>query len=155
MPLTRRRGVTILHTSPRRMASVLAAPTSAPSDAKPASKPTEKNAFRDRFAGLPAGHPTLAAKMEIVPTSSMFRRFGALTSKNSLYLQCELCTLEKQLRKLELRDSQSDQGLKAQYVKDARRLTKATKDRDGDTEQRSLINLIRLPLNEYSMCIPS
>ena len=64
----------------------------------------------DPLENLVAGYPKLAGKMELRPETSVFRRFGALNSRNLLYLQAEITALEKDLLDSEMRDSFEPNG---------------------------------------------
>lgn len=104
----------------------------------------------EHLRDLVVGYPRLAGKMEISPVLSIFRRFGALNARMLLYMQCELSTLEKDLKERETLDNASDEGKKKRYSKDAWWLMNACEDRDGDTEQLNLILEIKSKLKEYS-----
>jgi len=102
----------------------------------------------DPLENLVAGYPKLAGKMELQPEISVFRRFGALNSRNLLYLQAEITTLEKDLLDSETRDSLNQTGGKMYYARDWGSLSESSND--GDTEQLELVMKIRGLLKEYS-----
>ncbi|KAF1950588.1 hypothetical protein CC80DRAFT_519864 [Byssothecium circinans] len=91
--------------------------------------------------------------MEIVLETVIFRMFGALNARRLLYLQSEICTLERHLKELERSDSLSDSGLKTQYATDAWILLEASEERDGDTRQRELMDKINFGLDEYNQAL--
>ena len=97
---------------------------------------------------LVIGYPKLAGRMSVVPQTAAFRRFGALNTRNLLYLQSELTDLERDLKEAEREDSLSDKGRKKRYAVDHRWLIRS--HRDGDTKQLDLFNKIRAKLKEYS-----
>ena len=91
------------------------------------------------------GYPKLAGKMGLTPEKAMFRRFGALNAQMLLYMQAELVYLEKELRKVELDDSQSEELQKKEYTKDCLFLIYARNDK-----QMQLVMEIRAKLKDYS-----
>jgi hypothetical protein len=44
------------------------------------------------------GYPRLTGYMALKPDALVFRRFNELNARNLLYLQAELCVLERQLK---------------------------------------------------------
>jgi hypothetical protein len=106
-------------------------------------------ASRDPFPHIVKGYPKLAAKMEIQPEASIYRRFGALNAQNLLYFQAELTFLERQLREQQWQDHQDQNtGSKSLYAVNWYRLDDS--EVDGDTDQLELVLRIRERLKEYS-----
>jgi hypothetical protein len=108
---------------------------------------------------LPAGYPMLAQRRGDLPEMAMFRRFGAPNARNLLYFQSELLDLEKKLEELEAADSKTTKdglAMKYRYARNYARnyfwLRTASQTRDGNTEQRDLVERIRVVLHQYSEC---
>lgn len=97
---------------------------------------------------LVTGYPKLAGYMEVLPEIAIFRRFGALNARNLLYLQSELCTIERMLINQEKVDSVKG-GNQGKYALDWFWLSQSEKD--GDTAQLELVIKMRQTLKEYSM----
>ncbi|KAF2119410.1 hypothetical protein BDV96DRAFT_610437 [Lophiotrema nucula] len=97
---------------------------------------------------LVIGYPRLAGHMGAIPQTACFRRFGALNTRNLLYLQCELMFLEDKLKEAEKEDSLNDKGKKKRYA--VNHLWLLRSDRDGDTTQLDLVREIRAKLKEYN-----
>lgn len=104
----------------------------------------------DPLGHLVAAYPKLAGRMSHFPPQAMFRRFGALNFRNLLYLQSDLCKIEKELIDLEREDKESQKGEKSQYSRDHGLLHSATVARDGDTKQKELVLRMRSILRDYS-----
>lgn len=96
----------------------------------------------------PAGYPTLASRMSLIPEIAIFRRFGALNAQNLLYLQAELQDMEQSLRDLQVRDNQST-GETSWYSTNWWYLAHAA-ERNTNPEQWVLVQEIRKKLDEYS-----
>lgn len=89
---------------------------------------------------------------------ALFRTFAALNTQNLLYLQAEITRLEKQLRKCEIEDSNSQNEERAQYALDWYWLDDS-QDEDTDktpeefetaARQYEIFKKIRAKLNEYN-----
>lgn len=96
----------------------------------------------------PAGYPTLASRMSLIPEIAVFRRFGALNAQNLLYLQAELQDMEQSLRDLQVRDSKST-GEASWHSTNWWYLAHAA-ERGTNPEQWELVQKIRKKLDEYS-----
>ncbi|CAG8952589.1 hypothetical protein HYFRA_00009695 [Hymenoscyphus fraxineus] len=94
------------------------------------------------------GYPKLACHMGDCPDSSIFRRFGALNSKNLLYLQAELVHLEEKLQALEEADSNSPVGNASDYSRDWYWLENSI-DEDNSQQLETVLR-IREKLKEYN-----
>lgn len=105
-------------------------------------------ASADPLANITTGYPKLAARIEIQPQLSIYRRFGALNAQNILYLQAQLIDLETKLRTQQSRDDTNPQGKKALYAKTWYRLENSASD--GDTKQLDLVLKTRQVLSEFS-----
>jgi hypothetical protein len=108
-------------------------------------------ASRDPIKEYPLGYPRLAAQMNLLPETAIFRRFGFLNAQNLLYLQAELTTLEDHLRRYQRDDSLNTTGNKSQYGLSWYWLEQSAED--GDTLQLDLVLKIRKTINEYSRSI--
>ncbi|OCL04673.1 hypothetical protein AOQ84DRAFT_399986 [Glonium stellatum] len=97
---------------------------------------------------LVTGYPKLAGQMGLIPETAMFRSFTALQAQNVLYLQAELVSLEKELRKCETIDRNDPNGQKRLYSQDWVWLSRSADD--GDGEQWQLVQQIRAKLREYN-----
>ena len=60
------------------------------------------------YAVTMEGYSKLAALMGAYPETLIFRRFGAISAQNILYLQDELVHLEQELRECTLANQQSE-----------------------------------------------
>src|SRR5688500_7611181 len=109
---------------------------------------TSKSVRTDPLQSIVIGYPKLAAKTEIQPEFSIYRRFGALNAQNLLYFQAELADLEEELREQQVEDERNQAGKKSLYSKSWFRLQDS--EIDGDTEQLELVLRIRKTLQEYS-----
>lgn len=98
----------------------------------------------------PPGYPKLAELMNILPETSIFRRFGTLNSLNLLYLQAELTDIERKLRKAQVADHKAGTGFRNIYAKNWYFLEASAQD--GDDQQLQLVNLAREKLDKYSKC---
>ncbi|KAH7390763.1 hypothetical protein DE146DRAFT_766817 [Phaeosphaeria sp. MPI-PUGE-AT-0046c] len=107
----------------------------------------------DPLANITIGYPKLAARIEIQPELSMYRRFGGLGSQNILYFQGQLIDLESKLRLLQARDDTNPHGKKALYAKTWYRLEHSASD--GDTKQLDLVLKIRQVLSDYKPLTPA
>lgn len=96
----------------------------------------------------PPGYPKLAELMNILPETSVFRRFGTLNSLNLLYLQAELTDIEHKLRRAQVEDHTTKEGFKRLYAKNWYFLQASAQD--GDDKQLQLIALAREKLDNYS-----
>jgi len=99
---------------------------------------------------LVEGYPKLAAQMGHYPETAILRRFATLNSQNLLYLQAEVIHLEKQLRELEVADSQVQGGNKPLYAKDWYWLKTSAEDGDVEGKQWQVLIETRAKLKEYS-----
>ena len=84
--------------------------------------------------------------MGSLPREAIFRRFGALSMQNLLYLQVELVELESQFRACSRKNSQSEDPEKANFDIDWWPLAHHN---DGNEEQWILALRIREKLKEY------
>jgi hypothetical protein len=105
-------------------------------------------AAEDLFPDISIGYPKLAARVEIQPELSIYRRFGALNTQNLLYFQAQLTDLEASLRRQQVLDDTSTHGKKSYYAKSWFRLEDSAVD--GDTKQLDLVLKIREVLREFS-----
>lgn len=106
----------------------------------------------DTLQGYVKGYPKLAARMEILPELTIFRRFGALNAQNLLYMQAELAHLEKKLKERQRDDSDNPSGKISRYATNWFWLN-ASEGTDDDV-QLKLILRIRAVLKEYSVYKP-
>jgi hypothetical protein len=97
---------------------------------------------------LVSGYPSLGFEMGRNPETAILRRFGALNVQNTLYLQAEIMSLEKQLREKEEEDARSTNPKKSKYARDWFWLNRSVDD--DDDEQWQLVLSLRQKLTEYS-----
>lgn len=83
------------------------------------STPTYGSPSTSTFSPLnaPPGYPKLAALMNLIPETCIFRRFGTLNSLNLLYLQAELTDIERKLQEAQIVDFTKGEGFKHLYAK--------------------------------------
>jgi hypothetical protein len=105
-------------------------------------------ATADLFPDISIGYPKLAARVEIQPELSIYRRFGALNAQNLLYFQAQLTDLEARLRRQQGSDDASTHGKKSYYARTWFRLEDSVVD--GDTKQLDLVLKIRGVLKDFS-----
>lgn len=110
--------------------------------ATPSSKP------RSPLFDLVLGYPRIAGRFALKPETAAFRRFSALNARMLLYLQADLCRLEKKLLQQEKWDSESPVGVNHKYAVNYDRLRLSAYDEDP--AQWKLVNEIKERLKEYS-----
>ncbi|EOA87883.1 uncharacterized protein SETTUDRAFT_108559, partial [Exserohilum turcica Et28A] len=81
----------------------------------------------------------------------IYRRFDALNARHILYLQAELCILEKQLRVMEHKDKEKDKEGRLGYAVDYQRMLETQKSQGK--EQLVLIRKMHRKLNEYNKAL--
>ncbi|KAK7729616.1 hypothetical protein SLS57_002104 [Botryosphaeria dothidea] len=99
----------------------------------------------------PPGYPKLAELMNLIPETSIFRRFGTLNSLNLLYLQAELTDIERKLRVAQVTDFNKGEGFKHLYGKNWYFLGASAQD--GDEAQLELVELAREKLDRYNAAL--
>ncbi|KAF2441486.1 hypothetical protein P171DRAFT_497717 [Karstenula rhodostoma CBS 690.94] len=104
---------------------------------------------RKALAKKVRGYPKLAGQIGLRPELAIFRRFGALSSENLLYLQAELVLLERKLEEQQKVDNESDHERKTKYALNWYQLKHSAEH--GDTVQLDLVLRIRKVLKQYSM----
>lgn len=97
------------------------------------------------------GYPRLAAKIEVLPETAIFRRFGALNAQNLLYYQAELTYLEQKLKKQQEKDRNLGSEPEKWFAVDWYWLERS-RQQSVDTTQLDLVLKIRTRLKEYSKC---
>ena len=80
---------------------------------KPAPSP-----FFQAWRNNPSGYPRLAERIAVKPETGIYRRFDALNARRILYLQAELCILEKKLQQREEKDNRATTGKGPEYATD-------------------------------------
>jgi hypothetical protein len=63
------------------------------------------------------GYSRLAGYMALEPDALVFRRFNELNAHNFLYLQAELCVLERQLKHQQTEDCRSKNETTNRYAR--------------------------------------
>jgi len=126
-------------------ADVESPPAPAPAPAPTGSTETRKKGPLDE---LVTGYPKLAGHMEIEPEATIFRRFGGLNARNLLYMQSDLCSLEKKLIKREQEDNRSRDSKSKDYALDWYWLSQSRIEEDR--EQIDLVLEMRRLLKEFS-----
>lgn len=109
---------------------------------------TSSNAASRLPSSPPPGYPKFAELMNVIPETTIFRRFGALNALNLLYLQAELIHIERDLRDTQISDNQSPEGYKSLYARNWYFLENS--EQDGDKEQLQLVERAREKLEKYS-----
>ena len=99
------------------------------------------------WTNYPGGYPMLAERIALKPQTGIYRRFDALNARHLLYLQAELCILERRLRIVEREDQRKDKG-RLGYAIDYERMLETPKDEDKT--QLGLIMEMHEKLNQYS-----
>ncbi|KAF2659984.1 hypothetical protein K491DRAFT_124748 [Lophiostoma macrostomum CBS 122681] len=99
------------------------------------------------------GYSTLATLMGAYPEVGIFRRFGALNTRNLLYLQAEVTSLEKQLIDLEKADLESGHPDRSIYSCDWRTLAEPIEVVGRDETQWKLFLRLREKLYEYNTAL--
>jgi len=89
----------------------------------------------------------LAERIALKPQTGIYRRFDALNARHLLYLQAELCILERRLRIVEREDQRKDKG-RLKYAIDYERMLETPNDQDKT--QLGLIMKMHEKLNQYS-----
>ncbi|KAB2573515.1 hypothetical protein DBV05_g7841 [Lasiodiplodia theobromae] len=89
--------------------------------------------------------------MNVLPETSIFRRFGTLNSLNLLYLQAELTDIEHKLRQAQVADHNTEEGFKNLYAKNWYFLKESAQD--GDERQLQLVDLAREKLDKYNAAL--
>ena len=108
-------------------------------------------AFHDIWKGSPIGYPRLAERISCKPETGIYRRFDALNARRLLYLQAELCVLEKRLRDIEIQDNNSKNGREALYATDFYCMLEEPVD--SERTQLDLIEKLNSKLDQYSKSI--
>lgn len=104
--------------------------------------------FREAWKNFPIGYPRLAERIAVKPETGIFRRFDALNARNLLYLQAELCILEKALQEQEERDKKDKKGKRSEFATDFQCLLEAPLNEGR--RQLDLIEKMRKKLKQYS-----
>jgi len=86
--------------------------------------------------------------MEEKPNLGIFRRFATLGAQNLLYLQAELVSLEKELKRCTLEDRAEGSPEKLEYAVNWYSLMRS--EEAGDSLQWTIMLDIREKLKEYS-----
>jgi hypothetical protein len=103
----------------------------------------------DPIPDVVVGYSKLAAKIELLPESAIFRRFGALNAQDLLYRQAELTYLERELRTQQHKDRNHGTDQEKRYAVDWFWLENAA-HLGGNATQLRLVMKIRGLLKEYS-----
>jgi hypothetical protein len=113
----------------------------------------EKATALDRaWHNHPIGYPRLAERVALKPATGIYRRFDALNSRHILYLQAELCILEKELHGLEHQDRKNPNGTRSKFAIDYQRMLETPVDEDQ--RQLELIGTMHKKLDLYSkLCL--
>lgn len=104
--------------------------------------------FAEAWKNHPTGYPRLSEHIALKPETGIYRRFDALNARHILYLQAELCILEKQLQKQEVDDKKNPRGKRSLYARDYQ--TMLEEPYDEDKPQLELIAKMHEKLSRYS-----
>lgn len=96
----------------------------------------------------PVGYPRLFERISFKPETGIYRRFDGLNARHLLYLQAELCIMEKKLQHLEEQDSKSNVGKRSEYATDYQCMLE--EPRGERSEQLRLIGKMHEKLKQYS-----
>ncbi|KAF2643695.1 hypothetical protein P280DRAFT_392393 [Massarina eburnea CBS 473.64] len=110
-----------------------------------------KPSLTELYMRYPPGYPRLSERMALIPETGIYRRFDALNARNLLYLQSELCILERRLRALEKRDATNDVGRRMKYAADFE--TMLDEPPELDNRQLEVIKLIRKKVSQYNKAL--
>ncbi|KAI4942680.1 hypothetical protein J4E91_009849 [Alternaria rosae] len=92
----------------------------------------------------------MAEHIAVKPHTGIYRRFDALNARHILYLQAELCILERRLRNVERADQGKDKG-RLKYAVDFERMLETPNDEDQT--QLELIMEMHEKLHQYNEAI--
>ena len=107
--------------------------------------------FADGSAGWPAqSYASLAELLGNHDGLAIYRRFATLNAQNLLYLQSELITLEDDLKRIVLADSNSQDEQRRSFKSSISAL-KAAPANEAEGRQWQKVLEIRGKLKEYSM----
>jgi len=104
--------------------------------------------FTHAWKKHPRGYPMLAERIAVKPETGIYRRFDALNARHLLYLQAELCILERQLQKQEKLDSHDRCEKRMKFATDYQRMLERPSDEENT--QLLLIEKMHQKLNNYS-----
>lgn len=82
------------------------------------------------------------------PETGIYRRFDALNARRILYLQAELCAIEKDLQDREKKDNRDPRGQRSDFASDYESMLEATED----NPQLDLVKKMQDKLEQYSEC---
>ncbi|KAF1917580.1 hypothetical protein BDU57DRAFT_571053 [Ampelomyces quisqualis] len=107
--------------------------------------------FLNAWRNNPSGHPRLAERIAVNPETGIYRRFDALNARRILYLQAELCILERKLQRQEEKDNKATTGKGPEYSTDYQIMLEAP----GNLPQRQLelIQEMQDKLEQYNNAV--
>jgi hypothetical protein len=117
----------------------------------PMKKSKRGSPFVHAWRNHPGGYPMLAERIAVKPQTGIYRRFDALNARHILYLQAELCILEKQMRNKEQEDRKQKEGGSSKYAVDYQRMLETPSDEDQT--QLELIKKMHKKMNQYSRLV--
>jgi hypothetical protein len=100
------------------------------------------------WKNYPTGYPRLCERIAVKPETGIYRRFDALNARHLLYLQAELCILERRLRQQEVRDKKDGTGKRSEYAVDYESMLE--EPRNQTKTQLEMIQQMHDKLNQYS-----
>jgi hypothetical protein len=104
--------------------------------------------YHETWMDHPIGYPRLSERIALKPETGIYRRFDGLNARHILYLQAELCILERSLLLAEQSDKKDPTGKRSQYA--TMYETMLEEPSDLDKPQLELIGQMHAKLNEYS-----
>lgn len=110
--------------------------------------PRKATAYLPAWTHHPVGYPRLSERISFKPETGIYRRFDGLNARHLLYLQAELCTMEKNLFWLEQQDNKSTSGRRSEYATDYQCMLE--EPHGEQSEQFRLIAKMHEKLNQYS-----
>ncbi|KAJ4299455.1 hypothetical protein N0V90_004700 [Kalmusia sp. IMI 367209] len=113
--------------------------------------PTKTDSELETWKGFPLGYPRMSERIAEMPETGIYRRFDALNARNLLYLQSELCILEKTLHELEVMDNHDKRGNRSKYATDFQWMLDDPPC--NGKEQLMLVEKIRKKLSQYNKAL--
>ncbi|EFQ95906.1 hypothetical protein PTT_04360 [Pyrenophora teres f. teres 0-1] len=107
--------------------------------------------FTHAWKNHPRGYPMLAERIAVKPETGIYRRFDALNARHLLYLQAELCILEKDIQEQEKSDRNDKCGKRTTFATDYQRMLERSSDEENP--QLQLIQEMHEKLNRYNKAL--
>jgi hypothetical protein len=115
---------------------------------QPTKTKSAPSPFLEAWRNHPSGYPRLAERIAVKPETGIYRRFDALNARRILYLQAELCAIEKDLQLQEKNDNRDPRGHRSDFASDYESMLEAMED----NPQLDLVKKMQDKLEQYSEC---